>query len=207
MVNDGGTSVNPRALPSPAQAIATGNSDVAAVSPSTNPINFSADEGQRYSGPVATFSQFEGSPLVLFPSSNYLAYINWGDGSPSTQGTIVPDGDGYQVTGIHTYSSARVAVGSSQFPVHVTIVGPGDTSTIVSSMATVSAVPIVLTGQLDRASDSGESNTDGITSDNQPGFSGSSKPFSTVSLFAQPTAGGSPILFGSTQANGAARGP
>ena len=65
----------------------------------------------------------------------------------------------------------------------------------------MTAVPIILTGQLNPASDTGISDNDGITSDNRPDFFGTSKPFSMVSLYARPTGGGSLIALGDAEAN------
>ena len=65
----------------------------------------------------------------------------------------------------------------------------------------MAAVPIVLTGQLDPASDSGISDSDGITNVTQPIFDGTSEALSTVSVYAQLQGGGPQQLLGQTVAD------
>jgi hypothetical protein len=60
----------------------------------------------------------------------------------------------------------------------------------------------ILSGQLNPASDTGQSNRDGITRDYQPNFFGSSNPFSSVILYATPSGGGPLMTLGATEANG-----
>jgi hypothetical protein len=60
-----------------------------------------------------------------------------------------------------------------------------------------------LTGSLDPASDSGISQSDGITNVTQPTFDGTSVPLSTVKVYVTPTGGGSLQLVGTTVADAA----
>jgi hypothetical protein len=71
----------------------------------------------------------------------------------------------------------------------------------VTSQAQVGGVPIALTGQLDPASDTGGSNSDAVTRDNQPLFTGIAAPLSIIRLFAVPVSGGSALALGQTAAD------
>ena len=161
---------------------------------------------------VATdvLNAIQGTPLVaaivasftdanpLDSPDNYRATIDWGDGSPTSIGTIVQPGAAgtpLVVLGNHTYAESGV------YPVTTTIDAVGGSLLTLTNTAQVAGVPIILTGQLDPSSDSGESNTDAITKINQPSFSGTSSPSSIIRLFAQPTAGGSAIQIGQTAAD------
>jgi hypothetical protein len=69
-------------------------------------VNINATEGGTYTGPVATFTDPDGSA----PVGNYTATITWGDHDGSgnaltSQGDIVDLGGGhFQVVGSHTYA-------------------------------------------------------------------------------------------------------
>ncbi len=78
----------------------------------------------------------------------------------------------------------------------------GDVS--LSNTAHVADVPIILTGTLNPASDSGRSHFDAITNVSQPNFFGDSEPLSTIQLFATPSGGGPavPIGHGSADSSG-----
>jgi hypothetical protein len=74
---------------------------------------FSATEGQSFSGTVATVT--DGDPMDK--AAEYSATINWGDGSPTSPGTVTgPDGGPYSVNGTHTYAEE----GTYTVKVHVT---------------------------------------------------------------------------------------
>src|SRR5438067_1819375 len=66
---------------------------------------------------------------------------------------------------------------------------------------TVADVPIALSSSLNQAGDTGLSNTDCITNDNTPTFSGRSEPGSVVTLIAMPQGGGPAIALGQTVAD------
>ena len=70
---------------------------------------------------VASFSFSDPLPPSIFASAgDFVASINWGDGSITTAGTIVADGTtGFQVFGSHTY----LAAGSNTVKVTVTDAG------------------------------------------------------------------------------------
>ena len=65
------------------------------------PISFSARQSVPFNGPVATFTDTN----VLNVPADFVATINWGDGTPVTAGTITGGGASYTVSGSHTYGS------------------------------------------------------------------------------------------------------
>jgi hypothetical protein len=152
--------------------------------------------------PVATFTS--SSPTATI--STFSALINWGNGSPMSAGSVTqPGGIGtaFNVVGSHTYADSLVNGGSGAFTVTVHVTDKQGASVSVNNVVNVADVPINLGGFLDPASDSGASNTDGITNVNHPSFFGFSEPGSTIRLFAT-AAGGSPTLIaqGTTDASG-----
>jgi large repetitive protein len=164
-----------------------------------------------FTGLVAEFT--DANPKATI--SEYQVTIDWGDGTPQSAGTVTqPGGVGttFDVTGSHTYADAG-STGTYPITVYIHDVGdPADptvyngSSLTVSNTATVTDVPIVLTGAVNPATVSGQSTgTLNVTNDNQPAFSGASQAFSAVTLTATPSAGGTPITLGTTQAqaNGA----
>ncbi len=62
--------------------------------------SISATEGASFSGTVATFTD----PDTAATASEYSATINWGDGSPTSSGTISGGGGSFTVSGTHTYA-------------------------------------------------------------------------------------------------------
>ncbi len=180
-----------------ANATTTGDAAVVFAHPLVAPINITTTERTQFAGYVAQFSVIPG--VFSGPANDYIASIDWGDGTPPTQGQILAVPGGYLVNGIHTYASAQAPF-SQNYPVTVTIHDlVGGTYTSVTGQAVVNAIPIVLTGKLDPATDTGISNTDAITSDTQPRFFGTSKPGSLIYVYATPyPAGGSTFLIGQT---------
>jgi Bacterial Ig-like domain len=150
------------------------------------------------------------------PTTGYTAMIYWGDGSaptPATQITTIGTAGGvvYNVFGNHTYA----VLGT--YPITVLITKPPTTVTapvvpqsppgaqaIAVSTATILDVPLrTVTGQLNPASDSGVSNSDGITKVTQPNFFGlTDAPGASIAVVATP-ASGMPFLLGSTQSDNA----
>ena len=173
--------------------------DRSAVAPIATAINFTIPERQQFSGAVATFTQAAGTTAP--PASDYLATIDWGDGSCAYPGDSLWYPGAYVVSGIHTYGDISSAT-SVIYPVTVSIHDlVGGTYAQVFGNATVTAVTINLTGFLNSATDTGVSNTDAITRDDQPAFFGTSESYTNVSVFAQPVGGGSSILLGKTETN------
>ena len=136
---------------------------------------------------------------------DFRATIDWGDGTPQSAGTVMslPGGVGtsFVVVGSHTYGDSGVNGGAGTFPITVYVNDVGGSKVTIHNTATVGDLVITLTGALDTASDSGISNTDAITNINHPVFHGTSEPFSTVTLFATPTAGGVARQIGQTTAH------
>jgi hypothetical protein len=88
------------------------------------------------SGLVATFN--DGNPFA--PNSDFGVTINWGDGSPTTAGTILqPGGVGtsFAISGSHTYAQAGVY----DTALFITDVGGSTTSEFGSEDIAPAAVP------------------------------------------------------------------
>jgi len=138
----------------------------------------SAVLGSPFNGPVATFSQ---SNAFANPGQ-FVATINWGDGSTS-QGTVSGADGLYTVTGSHTFPRAAASV-----PVSVTITHVVNGRPFATATASGSAhVLLPVTGALSHASDNGVANNDGVTSVRNPIFAGRAEPGSTVEVFAAPS--------------------
>ena len=128
--------------------------------------------------PLASLTAGSPSGPPVSPGT-YIASIDWGDGTGSFPGQLVSQGSpaATLVLGSHRYVesgtySVRITVGDSRIPAIVS----------ATFQLMVAAVPIVLTGGLDPASDSGISHTDSITNVSQPIFYGTSEALSTVSV-------------------------
>ena len=68
------------------------------------PLNFGAVPGHAFSNvPVATFTDPGGAEPIT--GTNYLATINWDDGTPTSSGTITYANGVFTVAGSHTYTS------------------------------------------------------------------------------------------------------
>lgn len=146
---------------------------------------------------VASFIEEFGVPHELV--GDYSATIDWGDGTSRETGVITrpgAPGGPFFVSGTHTYGDSGVNGGVGTYPIVVTIHDDGGTTLTIGNTAHIADVPITLTGQLNPASDSGKSHSDGITNVNQPNFFGTSEPNSHVSLFSTPTGGSGATLIG-----------
>jgi hypothetical protein len=173
--------------------------DVAPTASATQPT-VSGTEAVPFTEPVASFEEDFGTPHEEI--GDYTATIDWGDGTPSSVGTISqPGGPGtaFIVTGSHTYADSGVNGGIGTFPITVTVHEDGGKSLTIANTANIADVAINLTGQLNPISDSGASNSDAITNVKQPKFFGTSEPFSNIVLFAMPP-GGAPFQIGQTEA-------
>lgn len=151
------------------------------------------------------------------PPSGYTALIDWGDGSPPTPATRItssgaPGGVVYSVFGEHSYANIgtyTVTVQITKPPAEVAAPvtpqePPGARAVAVSTATILPPAPRNITGQLDPASDSGVSNSDGITNVAQPRYFGlTDSAGATVAVLAAPHSGGAPILLGATQADNA----
>jgi uncharacterized protein (TIGR03118 family) len=105
----------------------------------TTTANDLALEGRSVTYRVAAFTDADPNARP----GNFVASIDWGDGTPSSAGTIVADGLGqFDVNGAHTYTTAGT------YPVVVTITDTGTT-----------AVPVTVAGIAVTISDTGGSAT------------------------------------------------
>jgi len=96
---------------------------------------FSASAGEAVTGQVATFTD---GPSTA-PPADFTATVNWGDGSPSTTGTITGgSGSPYVVSGTHSYADDGFDVTS----VTVTDTSLALNTATASGFAVVSDAPI-----------------------------------------------------------------
>jgi hypothetical protein len=158
--------------------------------------------GIAFKAVVATFN--DASAMAPVSDFNYVT-IDWGDGTPASSGTVVqPAGAGttFEVLGTHTYAYAGASGSPGTFPTIVNLHDVDGSTLVIDNSIQVADFPIALAGALNPASDSGASNTDAITNVSRPNFSGTSEPFSDITLFATPTGGGAPVLqVGETEAS------
>ena len=148
-----------RPLPYPVVVTLLGlmnSSDIAAgfafvTPPSTSPpapplsatgLTFSAQVNVMKAFQVATFTDTDSTAIA----SDFMASINWGDGTPASSGTISPDPNGgFDVSAPHTYTSA----GAFTVTVMITKMGTSETATATSTAnatyIALTAVPIVAT--------------------------------------------------------------
>jgi SdrD B-like domain/PKD domain len=105
---------------------------------SAMPVPVSAVEGNGFTVPVATFTD----PDPTGSMSDYLATIDWGDGTPASPGDISKAGGTFTVTGQHTYAE------EGNYPISVTVTDddvPYNTAT-VGGTGTVTDAPLAATG-------------------------------------------------------------
>ena len=136
-----------------------------------------------FTGAVGTFADANAAGAI----DDFRATIDWGDGTPQSAGTVSqPGGPGtaFIVSGGHTYADSGVNGGTGTYAITVYVNDDGGSVVTLHNAANVADNPIALSGKLDPASDTGLSNSDAITSVNQPTFTGSSEPFSHVFLYA-----------------------
>jgi hypothetical protein len=140
---------------------------------------------------IATIATAGGPPI---DPRLYTATIDWGDATAPTPGFIDPTTG--EVRGSHFYQE------SGTYTVRITV-GTFDNPGLAVFTRTIDVadVPIVLTGRLDPASDSGISDSDGITNVRQPTFFGTSEAVSRVTLSAQNVLGGPAVSLGGTTAD------
>ncbi len=167
----------------------TGKATIASIAPMGTTTTITAVAGVPFTGVVASFTD-------SYPSlteASYNSTISWGDGH-SSLGTVEANGNGgFSVVGTNVYQTASTTL----LPVVVTIVRNVDGNTItVNSSASVVSGSNVLSGQLDPLSDTGVSNSDGITAINQPTFTGTALPYAIVQLYGRRSDQAQPVLLG-----------
>ena len=91
--------------------------------------------GHAFIGQVATFT--EANPLAI--AADFVATINWGDGTPASAGTVSPALGVFVVSGTHTYAKA------GSYTTTTSIVDPGGSIASTQATATVSAPPTPVT--------------------------------------------------------------
>ena len=179
-----------------------GTATVAGLSPSGTQPTVSTTEGQVFSGPVASFTNTNPAST---PGEYDFVTIDWGDGSPDSAGTVSqPGGPGsaFVVSGTHVYADSGVNGGTGHFPITVNVQDQDGLTLAISNVASVADVPLVVSGRLNPASDSGASDTDNITDIVQPNFLGTtSEPGATVTLYAQAAGSAMPVLIGQGVSN------
>lgn len=94
------------------------------------PVAVSAVEGQSFTVPVATFTD----PDPAGSAEDYLASIDWGDGTPLSAGTVTKAGDTFTVDAGHTYAeegsySPSVTITDDDVPYNTATVIPTGTVT------------------------------------------------------------------------------
>jgi hypothetical protein len=94
---------------------------------------------QSFSGTVASFTD---ANSTTSSTADFTATINWGDGSPTSTGTVSGSGGSYSVSGSHTYT------GTGPFTISVHIVDDGgstaDATTSVLIFGTASGGNFVI---------------------------------------------------------------
>ncbi len=162
-----------------ATTVAHGTATIAdaALTASATPPTVATTEGQPFTGAVASFT--DANPLANVADFTYVS-INWGDGTPATSGTVSLSGGVFSVNGTHTYANTG-ATGS--FPITVQVHDVGGSTLTIANSATVGVATTTLIGALNPATDTGVSNSDAITADQNPDFFG----------FVSTTPGTSPV--------------
>ena len=133
-------------------------------------------------------------------AADFTASVAWGDGTTGSGAVTMtgagPSGVTFLVHGTHNYA------GAGTYPVTVTVMSAGGSTATAGTTAFISGnVPNVLTGRLDPASDSGISDSDGITFVRQPTYFGTADGLSRVTLSAQNVLGGLAVSLGGTTAD------
>jgi hypothetical protein len=102
-------------------------------------VDVSSMEGLQFQGAVATFTDPDpnGAP------GEYATRIDWGDGTPTTEGTVTKSPDG-----VLTVSDDHVYIEEGHFPITVTIMDPSNpfNRDVATPTATVVDAPLYATG-------------------------------------------------------------
>jgi large repetitive protein len=119
-------------------------------------------EGSAASLTAATFSDAAGS---YGSAADFTATITWGDGGPTSTGTVVSDGNGhYHVTGSYSYAE------EGSYPISIAISDDGGSSTTITGTANVADAPLTATGRnIDLAAKSSFTGAVATFTDAKPG--------------------------------------
>jgi hypothetical protein len=165
---------------------------------------FSATVGSAYNGSVATFTDSNPNSAP----SDFSATILWGDGT-SSAGTIsaqsVNSSTVFDVSGTHTYSQPAGTL-PTRLPVGIVVNDSGGAVGLGRGAVNVSAQVILpgmatVSGGLAPSSDTGVSNSDGITNINTPTYQGMATPGAYVQITAQSSPSTTPVSLGLVQAS------
>jgi len=213
-VSDGGMLGAQNVVTTTATGAATiANAALSAATP--QPTIVDATEGVLFVDEVVG-SFTDANPLATI--GEFSATIDWGDGSPLSYGRVIqPGGVGtpFFVVGTHAYANAHRSTsqpnGASpvagpvtadgSFPIRIYVQDAHGAAVNLANTIKVLDRTVVVTGELNPASDSGASNSDGVTSVQQPNFQGvASEAGALVFLYATPF-GGTAMLIGQTTAD------
>ncbi len=114
-------------------ALAAGPAGATVITAS--PVDFSASEQSLFSGEVATFTDDNPSAAP----SDFVAVIDWGDGSATSFGTITENAGTFSVSGQHAYTDE----GSFAATVTITEQEPGTGFASVTDTATVAEADVL----------------------------------------------------------------
>jgi hypothetical protein len=110
-------------------ALATSSATVADAALSAAGLSLTATEGASFNGAVATFTDADPNGMA----SDYVATINWGDGTSST-GTVAANASGgFSVAGTHAYAE------EGRYAVSVAISDAGSSTAANGSVAVADA--------------------------------------------------------------------
>ncbi len=111
----------------------------AALAPSNPQPTVSATEGANTgSVPVATFT--DGNPTATV--ADFTATIDWGDGSPTSLGSVTEAAGVFTVSGAHTYSEESTNLVPPTYPIVVNIVDVGGSRLTTTTTASVADAPL-----------------------------------------------------------------
>jgi Bacterial Ig-like domain len=172
--------------------------------------SFSTHPGDNFSGTIATFT--DANPGAV--AQDFSATILWGDGA-TTAGTVASQSSNgatvFSVTGAHVYAQPTTALPTT-LPIGVIVqdVGGamGAAQGVVTLLPTATPPPgpvtvnVTVTGGLAPTSDSGPSNSDGVTNVKTPTFEGLATPGAFITVSAQSSTSSAPISLGMVQAGG-----
>jgi hypothetical protein len=121
-------------VPDPTVDCVAGAHPVSSITAAGTTIN--AVEGTPFSGTVATF----GVPDASATAGDFAATIDWGDGTPTTSGTITGSAGSFTVAGTHTYAEESPPAG-----VKVTITAAANAANTATATSTATVADAALT--------------------------------------------------------------
>jgi hypothetical protein len=110
-------------------------SEADVLTPQQNQPAINIDPNQPFSGTVATFTDTNTSNVA----GDFTAVIDWGDGTPTTTGSVTGSNGSFTVSGTHTYTTA----GQDNIKVTITDDASG---TAVATATSTAFVGAILTG-------------------------------------------------------------